>query len=211
MPVFRQSPVLALVFFVLSPLLLSGCPDPTKKYSLQPRELVTRGLGELSARQAAPFGDDMVRYLMGQSRREGDIFVLRVDFEPGGFAPKMDTIEDIEALLVIMRDFPALKIAVEGHTDNAGDPDKNRKLSQWRADWVRQFLLERGISADRVEAAGLGDSDPVADNDTQKGREQNRRLVVRVLDFDGKPVNVRLSRESKNLPSDLPSVGIKNQ
>ncbi|WP_051687372.1 OmpA family protein [Microbulbifer sp. HZ11] len=182
---------------VLSALLVSGCPDPTKKYSLDPRDLVSNGLGEKSAREAAPFGDDMVRYLMGQTRERGDAFVLNVDFDPGGFAPKMDTLADIEALLVIMRDFPALKIVVEGHTDNAGDPDKNRKLSQWRANWVKQFLLERGINSERVEATGLGDSDPIADNNTQRGREQNRRLVVRVIDFNGKPINVRLGNPQK--------------
>ena len=182
-------------------LLLAGCPDPTKKYTLDPRDLVTSGLGERTAREAAPFGDDMVRYLMGQAREQGDTFVLNVDFEPGGFAPKMDTLTDIEALLVIMRDFPALKIVVEGHTDNAGDPKKNRKLSQWRANWVKQFLLERGIAEARVEAAGLGDSDPIADNETQRGREKNRRLVVRVVDFDGKPLKVKLNREKKARPA----------
>ncbi len=182
----------ALSFAVLSTLILTGCPDPTKKYTLDPRDLVSNGLGEQSARTAAPFGDDMVRYLMGQERDEGDTFILGVDFEPGAFAPKMESLQDIEALLVIMRDFPALKIVVEGHTDNAGDAKKNRKLSQWRANWVRQFLLERGIDSARVEAAGLGDSDPIADNDTQRGREKNRRLVVRVVAFDGKPVNVQM-------------------
>ncbi|MCK7596565.1 OmpA family protein [Microbulbifer sp. CAU 1566] len=201
MSVFWRRPAGLLAAMMIPSLFLTGCPDPTKKYTLDPRELVSNGLGEIAARQAAPFGDDMVRYLMGQSRENGEIFLLRVDFEPGGFAPKMETLGDVEALLVIMRDFPALKIAVEGHTDNAGDPEKNRKLSQWRADWVKQFLLERGIGAERVEAAGLGDSDPVADNATQKGREQNRRLVVRVLDFDGKPVKVQLNREKKTLPA----------
>lgn len=182
---------------VVPMLLLTGCPDPTKKYTLDPRDLVSNGLGEQSARTAAPFGDDMVRYLMGQSREDGETFVLGVDFEPGGFAPKMDTLGDVEALLVIMRDFPALKIVVEGHTDNAGDPKKNRKLSQWRANWVKQFLLERGINGERVEAAGLGDSDPIADNDTQRGREKNRRLVVRVTDFDGRPIRVQMGKPEK--------------
>ena len=201
MSVFWRRPAGLLAAMIIPSLFLTGCPDPTKKYTLDPRELVSNGLGEIAARQAAPFGDDMVRYLMGQARENGETFLLRVDFEPGGFAPNMETLGDVEALLVIMRDFPALKIAVEGHTDNAGDPEKNRKLSQWRADWVKQFLLERGIGAERVEAAGLGDSDPVADNATQKGREQNRRLVVRVLDFDGKPVKVQLNREKKTLPA----------
>ncbi|WP_460804073.1 OmpA family protein [Microbulbifer agarilyticus] len=193
----RLGYVFAMPPVTLAILLATGCTDPTKKYTLDPRELVSNGLSEQTARAAAPFGDDMVRYLMGQAREQGDSFVLNVDFLPGGFAPKMDTLADVEALLVILRDFPALKIVVEGHTDNAGDPDKNRKLSQWRADWVRQFLLERGIDSGRVEAAGLGDSDPIADNATQRGREKNRRLVVRVIDFDGKPLNVRLSSPKK--------------
>ncbi|WOX04339.1 OmpA family protein [Microbulbifer pacificus] len=198
MPDIRQRPRWAPILVVIPALLLCGCPDPTRKYTLDPRDLVSNGLGEKIARESEPFGDDMVRYLMGQKRRDGALFVLNVDFEPGGFAPKMDTLGDIEALLVIMRDFPALKIVIEGHTDNAGDQDKNRKLSEWRASWVRQFLLERGISAERVEAAGLGDSDPVADNSTPKGREQNRRLVVRVVDYAGKPINVHLDRNKLN-------------
>ncbi|WP_105102304.1 OmpA family protein [Microbulbifer pacificus] len=201
MPVTRQRPRWVPILAVLSTLTLCGCPDPTKKYTLDPLEMVSNGIGEKVAREAEPFGDAMVRYLMGQSRKQGALFVLDVDFEPGGFAPKMETLGDIEALLVIMRDFPALKIVIEGHTDNAGDPDKNRKLSEWRASWVRQFLLERGIGAERVEATGLGDTDPVADNSTPKGRAQNRRLVVRVVDFAGKPVNVRLNRDDSNRES----------
>ena len=163
-----------------------------KKYTLDPRDLVTNGAGERSAREAAPFGDDMVRYLMGRSRAGNNEFVLKVDFEPGSFAPVMSTLGDVEALLVIMRDFPSLEVSIEGHTDNAGDSKKNRKLSQWRANWVKQFLLERGIADERVAAVGLGDSDPIADNSTEKGREQNRRLVVRIVNYNGKPVKVRM-------------------
>ncbi|MFD1215859.1 MULTISPECIES: OmpA family protein [Microbulbifer] len=198
MPVLPPRPHIAIVSTVFAALLLTGCPDPTKKYTLDPRDLVTGGDREQAARDAAPFGDAMVRFLMGQ-QRQSDTFILDVDFEPGGFAPKMNTLDDVEALLVIMRDFPDLKIAVEGHTDNAGDSAKNQKLSQWRANWVKQFLLERGISAERVEAQGYGDSDPIADNDSELGRAQNRRLVVRVMNYNGKPINVRMSK-SKSYP-----------
>lgn len=193
----RRKPVPAYVLLPAIALLLAGCPDPMKKYTLDPREPVANGMGEKSAREAAPFGDDMVRYLMGKPRSAGNEFVLRVDFEPGGFAPIMDTLADVEALLVIMRDFPSLEIAIEGHTDDAGDTAKNQKLSQWRANWVMQFLLERGIAENRVSAVGLGDSDPIADNTTERGRDKNRRLVVRVLHFEGKPVNVRLESQRK--------------
>ncbi|WP_346837959.1 OmpA family protein [Microbulbifer sp. SAOS-129_SWC] len=176
-------------------LLLSGCFDPHKQYTnypLNPLARIADGPDEQAARRAAPFGDAMVRYLRGKARRGGDEFVLRVDFEPGGFAPEMDSIGDVEALLVIMRDFPRLRIAIEGHTDSAGDAQKNLKLSQWRADWVRSFLVERGIDAARIEAEGFGDTQPIADNSTPAGQEKNRRLVVRVLNFDSAPIEVAL-------------------
>jgi outer membrane protein OmpA-like peptidoglycan-associated protein len=166
-------------------LLLAGCYDPHKKYTLDAATALAEGGSEMAAREAAPFADGLVRYLRsdkGKKRERGGEFVLRVEFEPGGFAPRMDTLADIEALLVIMRDFPSLHVTLEGHTDNDGDPQKNQKLSESRANWVRHFLLERGIAAERVEAAGFGDSHPIADNSTPAGQKQNRRLVLRVLD-----------------------------
>lgn len=173
---------------LLGALVLGGCYDPHKKYALDPLTAVTGSEGEKAARSAAPFADELVRYLRGGARDRKGGFVLQVEYAPGGFAPRMDSIGDIEALLVIMRDYPDLKIAIEGHTDNKGEAEKNLKLSQWRADWVRSFLLERGIAGDRVRAEGFGDGQPVADNDTPKGRKENRRLVVRVLNFDPPPV-----------------------
>ncbi|WP_323846462.1 OmpA family protein [Microbulbifer magnicolonia] len=166
---------------LLAALATSGCFDPHKKYTLDPLSEVRGGESERVAREAAPFADELVRYLRGAPRDDGDTFVLQLEFEPGGFAPLMDTIGELEALLVIMRDFPRLCIAIEGHTDNEGEAEKNLKLSQWRADWVRSFLLERGIAADRVQAQGFGDSDPIADNSTPEGQKTNRRLVIRIL------------------------------
>lgn len=167
-----------------SVLALGGCHDPHKKYTLDPLTEVVTGEDEKTARSAAPFADEMVRYLRGKPHENNGEFVLQVKFKPGGFAPRMDTLAEIEALLVIMRDFPALRIAIEGHTDNAGEAEKNLKLSQWRADWVRRFLIERGIDAQRITAEGFGDTRPIADNDTPAGQKQNRRLVIRVLNFE---------------------------
>ncbi len=171
-------------------VFLGGCDDPYKKYALDPLTEVQDSEGERAARRAAPFADELVRYLRGVPRENDNEFILQVEFEPGGFAPLMDTIGDIEALLVIMRDFPDLRIAIEGHTDNEGEPEKNLKLSQWRADWVRRFLLERGIAEERVQAKGFGDSDPIADNGSSAGQKTNRRLVIRILNFDRQSVSV---------------------
>ncbi|MCX2782093.1 OmpA family protein [Microbulbifer thermotolerans] len=160
-------------------LALVACHDPHKKYALTPL-VEERGSG---GEVAAPFAEQLVRYLRGVPRAQGNEFILQVRYAPGGFAPLMDSIGDIEALLVIMRDFPALRIVIEGHTDSEGDPEKNLKLSQWRADWVRHFLLERGIAEERVQAEGFGDSRPIADNSTPEGQAKNRRLVIRLLNF----------------------------
>ncbi|MFS1525182.1 OmpA family protein [Microbulbifer sp. 2304DJ12-6] len=177
----------SVCYLALSTVLLIGCHDPNKKYALQPAAEVQSGESEKAARQAAPFADALVRFLRGNARERGDTFILRLAFEPGGFAPRMETIADLEALLVIMRDFPDLQIAIEGHTDNAGDPKKNLNLSQRRADWVQHFLIERGISEERLQAQGYGDTDPIADNNSKTGQKENRRLAIRVLNFDRIP------------------------
>jgi outer membrane protein OmpA-like peptidoglycan-associated protein len=76
---------------------------------------------------------------------------------------------------------PKLVIEVAGYTDSRGDADYNRGLSERRAKTVRNYLVERGVSAERLTAAGYGASNPVADNGTRDGRVQNRRVVLRIL------------------------------
>ncbi len=66
---------------------------------------------------------------------------------------------------------PGLNLAIEGYTDTTGTPDYNLKLSQQRADAVRDFLIAQGMSPDTITAKGLGQADPVADNSTATGRE----------------------------------------
>lgn len=70
------------------------------------------------------------------------------------------------------------KIMIEGHTDDRGSDTTNQQLSQARADAVRAFLIERGMSTDRVQAIGKGESAPIAGNDTSEGRATNRRVEV---------------------------------
>jgi len=76
---------------------------------------------------------------------------------------------------------PAVRVAIEGHTDSEGDEESNLVLSQARADSVRDHLIEQGIAADRLETAGLGDTRPIASNDTPEGRAQNRRIEFLLL------------------------------
>ena len=78
----------------------------------------------------------------------------------------------------ILLAYPGLNVRLEGHTDNVGSPQYNVKLSQERADAVRNYFVQQGIQAGSVTAVGLGEADPVAGNETAAGRQQNRRVEL---------------------------------
>ena len=81
----------------------------------------------------------------------------------------------LDAVAVVMLTAPHIQLLrIEAHTDTvAGD---NRGLSQRRAEWVRAYLVKKGVAAERLVAAGFGDARPIAPNDTVEGRQQHRRV-----------------------------------
>ncbi|MBI5497343.1 MAG: OmpA family protein [Deltaproteobacteria bacterium] len=80
------------------------------------------------------------------------------------------------------------KLRVEGHTDNTGNADYNQKLSQARAEAVRDYLVQNGVASERLEAAGFGDQRPVAPNNSEAGRAKNRRVDFVIVSQDaGEP------------------------
>ena len=91
----------------------------------------------------------------------------------------------------IIQAHPGLNLAIEGYTDSTGTPEFNMKLSQQRADAVRQFLIMQGLSPDTITSKGLGQDDPIADNSTAAGRKQNRRVEIIV---SGQVIGVELSK-----------------
>ena len=94
----------------------------------------------------------------------------------------------------ILLAYPSLRMSVEGHTDSIGTDDYNLKLSQRRADAVRDYLTSNGISSAIVQAIGLGKADPVASNDDNAGRQQNRRVEMVVSgDVIGQPIHTTAS------------------
>ena len=71
-----------------------------------------------------------------------------------------------------------MKVEVAGHTDYVGTDEYNMGLSMRRADAVRMYLIDKGIAADRLTVKGYGESQPIADNETEEGRFQNRRVEL---------------------------------
>ena len=87
----------------------------------------------------------------------------------------------------ILLAYPGLKIQLEGHTDSIGSDDYNMKLSEERAGAVEEYLVGQGVPATSLSAVGLGKSSPVATNDTDAGRQQNRRVEMVV---SGEPIGI---------------------
>lgn len=103
---------------------------------------------------------------------------LQVNFATDKTEILPDSLPQIEQVVQLLKDDPALKLAVNGHTDSSGDAAHNRTLSEGRAASVVAALAARGIDGSRLHAAGFGDSQPVADNDTPEGKAKNRRVEL---------------------------------
>jgi outer membrane protein OmpA-like peptidoglycan-associated protein len=84
----------------------------------------------------------------------------------------------IESISALLKQYPTAKFSIEGHTDSDGSDASNQKLSQERADVVRNALIERGIKAANLTAVGYGESKPIASNKTAAGKAKNRRTEV---------------------------------
>ena len=95
---------------------------------------------------------------------------------------KADLKTSLAKVAGILSVYQQFNVSIEGNTDNAGSEDHNMKLSQQRADNVKNFLVEQGIDAGRLTAKGLGMSMPIADNKTKEGRQKNRRVDLVIQD-----------------------------
>lgn len=85
---------------------------------------------------------------------------------------------NINKIADFLNENPEVKIRLEGHTDNLGDPQLNKELSMNRASQIRKYLVDRGIAFERIRVSGWGGSKPVANNQTEEGRNKNRRVEM---------------------------------
>jgi outer membrane protein OmpA-like peptidoglycan-associated protein len=124
-----------------------------------------------------------------ESARGLIVNVSDVLFDFNKYTLKPGAREKMAKVSGILLAYPGLKIQVEGHTDAVGSEEYNLKLSQQRADSVRDYLVAQGVPAPGVTSIGLGKADPVATNDTAAGRQQNRRVELVV---SGEPIGVEV-------------------
>jgi outer membrane protein OmpA-like peptidoglycan-associated protein len=112
----------------------------------------------------------------------GQKIVLRnifFDFNKSSLRPESNV--ELENLLKLLNENTKMKIEISGHTDNVGSAQYNKKLSESRAKSVVDYLTSKGINKDRLSFAGYGFDEPIAPNDTEEGRQLNRRTEFKIV------------------------------
>ena len=105
-----------------------------------------------------------------------------VRFDTNSAKLKTSSYQSLNELAEFMLHKTSLKIELAGHTDSEGEADMNLDLSQRRAETVRNYLIKKGVPANRLTAVGYGETQPISSNDTDKGKSLNRRTEVRILE-----------------------------
>lgn len=109
------------------------------------------------------------------------VVLKNIFFDSKMFDLKPSSTSELDKLFVLLRENPTLKIQINGYTDNVGKAEDNLALSDKRAQSVVKYLVSKGIPAARLTAKGFGAAQPVADNNTEEGRAQNRRTEMKVI------------------------------
>jgi outer membrane protein OmpA-like peptidoglycan-associated protein len=115
-------------------------------------------------------------------------------FDSGKYSLKPGAREKLAKVSGIILAHPGLKLEVEGHTDSVGGDEYNQRLSEQRANSVRDYLVAQGLSGETISAVGLGKTAPVTSNETSVGRQQNRRVELVV---SGEPIGVAVGTSAE--------------
>ena len=114
--------------------------------------------------------------------KKGEVFIVKNLFFATNKTRILKTSEEaLTDLYMYLARNPQVRIKIIGHTDNVGKDAANQKLSDGRANEVMKDLIERGIAADRIQAEGRGETQPIDTNDTEEGRQNNRRVEIEIL------------------------------
>jgi outer membrane protein OmpA-like peptidoglycan-associated protein len=127
-----------------------------------------------------PIDDQLVTLELSVIIEPPQTLVLNdVSFETAKATLNKDSYKNLNQLITFLKRKQSYKIEVAGHTDNVGSASSNLKLSQERAEAVKEYLIRGGIDSTRLEAKGYGIAKPIADNSNPKGRALNRRTEIR--------------------------------
>lgn len=129
-----------------------------------------------------PFEEGMYTYDLTLQYDPPKTFVLNnILFETGKSLLRKESMPTLNDMVEVMKLKPTMVIEISGHTDNVGTPESNLKLSTDRANAVKNYLVQHGVAATRIQTKGYGDTQPTASNETDEGRQKNRRTEVKII------------------------------
>jgi OOP family OmpA-OmpF porin len=153
-----------------------GCPDTDRD-----GDKVVDRLDRCPDEFGAPPDGCPRKYTLVVVRREKIEIKQQVHFATKKYRVLRDSFPLLNEVVQVLRDYPKMRVSIEGHTDTVGGESFNKGLSQRRAEAVLDYLVTRGISPERLEAVGFGPTRPIASNKTAGGRARNRRTDFRVV------------------------------
>ncbi len=118
----------------------------------------------------------LLTFQVGQTVRLNNLF-----FDFNKSVLKSESFAELDRLVELLRTTPKMEVEIAGHTDNVGNDAGNKKLSNDRAKAVRDYLISKSIEAKRLKTIGFGKSKPIASNESEEGRQQNRRVEFTIL------------------------------
>lgn len=169
-PELREESMGKLAFFVALSLFVITGAAYAELDSL-------KGLGKEAGKSLKQSGQDTALAAVTKKLKKVQNEKGPIKFKTGKSEVDPACDRTMTAIAAIMSDYPGFHVQVDGHTDNVGNPDANRKLSQDRAESVVRYLVEKkAVDGKRLSAKGFGDSKPIADNKTKAGQAKNRRV-----------------------------------
>jgi outer membrane protein OmpA-like peptidoglycan-associated protein len=143
---------------------------------------LARREAELAVEQANTLRRQLENLQLRQTESGVVVTLGDVLFETGETDLRSEAMDSLVEVVDLLQSEPDKLIRIEGHTDSTGNEEANLRISQQRADAVLEALVSLGVEADRVTSIGMGQDFPIASNDTEEGRAQNRRVDVILLD-----------------------------
>ncbi len=137
-----------------------------------------------SLKEASSYAEPYIMDIPLQPIREGESIVLKnIFYETDKYELKTESKAELNKVVDFLRQNPGLKIEIGGHTDSVGTEVYNKQLSENRAKGVVDYLVSQGVDSERLSYKGYGETEHRAANETEKGRAQNRRTELKVIEY----------------------------
>jgi outer membrane protein OmpA-like peptidoglycan-associated protein len=154
---------------------LDGIPDSTDKCPNDPETY-----NGFEDEDGCP--DKVIEKPKAKEIKRGRVILRGVNFEFNKATLKQESFSILEQVYASLTEWPEIRVEIIGHTDSIGSKMYNRRLSKKRAETVRDYLISKGITSDRLVALGKGEDEPIATNKTEDGRATNRRVELHRID-----------------------------